>query len=131
MAEVDDALGADHIAGPFSIHELIELVEVERPATIINERRDTIFLSLTLPVMVMMVVAMAMLVVLMLPVLMLPVLMMVFMFMVFVTVMVLLIVLMMMLVFIFKFIQGFLDFGYPCGRCGCLLEIKQMSVEQI
>lgn len=57
VAEVYNALGADHIRGPMTVDEEIELVEVETLAAVVDECLYAIFLSLAL-VMVMMVVVM-------------------------------------------------------------------------
>ena len=58
FAEITDALGPDHIPGPFLRHKVVKRIEIERPARLIDVCADAIFLGLPFSVVMMVMMLM-------------------------------------------------------------------------
>ena len=132
VIEIADALGADHVLGPFAGHELVEASQVEGRAAVIDVGADAVFLHfapfMVVVVMVMMVVVSVLLVVVIVIVVMMVVMLMLIMVFVFVFVFVMVIVFVIVIVFV---VMMPLDFGYPSSRSGHLVEIEHVGINDL
>ena len=117
--EVAYSFGADDAFGPVACHKIVEAVEVERAACLVDKCAYAVFLHLALAVMVVMMVVLMLVVVVVIIVIVVMMLM--------VVVVVVIVVMMLVLVVVIVVFDVF-HFSNPCGRCGNLVEVEHSGV---
>lgn len=118
--KIAQALGADYLGGPSTVAEKVKAVEREGTAGVIYKGGYPVFIMAVFLIFIMVVMMMVVVMVIMLIV----IIVMMMLIVVIVVVMVVVIVIMLLL-------YGLVNLAYPCGRCGGLVKIEEVSVENI